>query len=248
MRQELFSIGMDAGSPEIQLSHTNGRVWDYQPSPDGESVVFSAINSLKGIDLWMVQRDGSNQHKLLDCGGDRCSSPAWSPLIQELAFTRESIGLAPNGPKGALRIWILDSKTGQAAPLFSDPEKVGDEAKWSPDGQWLSFWNGAQGGIQIVNRKTGTTILLESTNGDSGSWSSDGQYLYYTNLVSERGDFRNTLLRADIRNGAISTILGGNVEGDKFSVGNPVCSPKGKMVVVPLQPDIKMPDKELFFT
>jgi len=244
--RELFSYGLEDGSPGMQVSHTNGRVFDYQTSPDGESVVFSVLNDLGDIDLWIVQRDGSNQRKLLDCGADRCSTPAWSPVLHELAYTRESAGLDPNGPKGAPRIWILDVKSEQTAPLFSDTQKIGYGPKWSPNGQWLSIWNGSQGGIEVVNRNTGDTFMLESANGDVGCWTQDSQFLYYSNMVSGEAGFRNVILRADISNRSISTILGGNVEGGGFSIGSPVCSPTDQWVVVTLQENVQIPGRQLF--
>lgn len=244
--QELFSFDLEDGSPRMQISQTNGNVFDFQASPDGDQVVFSALNELFGIDLWIVQRDGSNQRKLLDCGSDRCSTPAWSPILQELAYTREGAGIDPNGPNGAPRIWILDITSGQTSPLFADPQKIGYGPKWSPDGQWLSIWNGTQGGIEVVNRNSGETFMLESANGDVGSWTFNSQFLFYSNLVSGEAGFRNVILMADISNRSISTIVGGNVEGDGYSVDNPVCSPKDNLVAVKIQPNVKIPGAELF--
>jgi Tol biopolymer transport system component len=244
--QELFTYGMEAGSSEYQLTQTQGRVYDYQHSPDGESVVFSAINDQKGIDLWIVQRDGSNQHKLLDCGADRCTTPAWSPISQELAYTREGAGLDPNGPKGVPRIWILNIQSGQTSPLFTDLQKIGYGPKWSPDGQWLSIWNGSQGGIEVVNRETGNTFLLESASGDAGTWTQNSQFLYYDNTVVGETSFHNVVLRADISNQTVSTILGGNVEGGGLSVSNPVTSPTDKWVAVTIQENVQIPGRELF--
>jgi hypothetical protein len=244
--QDLFSYGLEDGSPEVQVSHTNGRVYDYQTSPDGETIVFSEVNDLNGIDLWIVQRDGSNQHKLLDCGADRCSTPAFSPILHELAYTREGAGLDPNGPKGVPRIWILDMQSGQTAPLFTDLQKIGYGPKWSPDGQWLSIWNGSQGGIQVVNRKTGDTFMLESANGDSGTWTQNSKYLYYANTVSGETGFHNVVLRADISSQTVSTILGGNLEGGGLSVGNPVASPTDTWVAVTIQENVQIPGRILF--
>jgi len=242
---ELFALKLDGEASGIQLTHTNGRIYDYSVSPDGESIVFSVLNDQKGIDLWMVQRDGANQHKLLDCGKDQCSTPTWSPTTQELAYTRESAGLDSNGPMRVTRVWILDEQSGQTAMLFADPHQVGEGPMWSPDGQWISMWNSVQRGILVVNRKTGGTFFLESSNGDAGSWSEDSRFLYYSNMVSGQAGFRYVVLRADIRNRSISTIFGGNVEGGGLSVDHPICSPVEKWVAVTIQPDIQIPGKEL---
>lgn len=243
---ELFAIGLDDGSSENQLTQTNGRIYDYKVSPDGETVIFSVMNDLKGIDLWLVQRDGSGQQELLDCGADRCSTPDWSPISQELVYTREGSGLTPDGSKGSPRIWIIDIKSRQTAPLFTDPQKIGYGPEWSPDGQWLSIWNGLQGGIQIVNRKTGETFMLESANGDVGCWSPDSQFLYYSNMVSGEAGFRNVILRADVSDMSISTIIGGNVEGGGLSINSPACNPTDKRIAVTIQPNVKIPGAELF--
>ncbi len=243
---ELFTIGLDDASAEKQLTYTNGRVWDYQSSPDGEAIVFSVVNDLEGTDLWMIQRDGSNQHKILDCGADHCSTPAWSPVTQELAFSRESIESDPNVQKKSTRIWVMDLKSMLTVPLFVDPEKSGYSPKWSPDGLWLSILDESHGGIQVVNRETGETLLLESANGNAGSWSPDSQFLYYSDIVSGETGFRNVVLKADIRNKSISTFFGGNFEGGGLSVDNPVCNPQETEIVVSAQPNVKIPGKELF--
>ena len=243
---ELFTIGLDDGtSSGKQLTHTNGQIFDYIVTPDGEAVIFSAVNDLKGSDLWMVQRDASNQHKILDCGADLCSTPALSPISQELAYTRESAGTNPNGSKKAPRIWILDVSSGQTAPLFVDPKKIGYGPKWSPNGQWLSISSGSKGGIQVVNRKSGDTYFLESSNGDTGCWSPDSQYLYYSDMVSGEGGFRNVILKADIGSRSIITFFGGNAEGGGISVDNPVCDPQGKWLAVTVQPNVSISGKEL---
>jgi Tol biopolymer transport system component len=243
--QELFSFGLGDGSAGFQLTHSSGRINDYQVSPDGESVVFSAANVQKGIDLWMVNRDGSNQHQLLDCGIDQCITPAWSPTLQELAYTREIAGTAQNGPRQAPRIWIYDVKSGQSASLFADTQKVGYGPKWSPDGQWLSIWDNLKNTIEVVNRQSGETFALPSSNGDTSSWTPDSQFLYYSNMVTGSAGFHNVVFGADIGKRSVATIFGGNVEGGGQSLDNPVCSPDGTWVAVTAQPDVRIAGKEL---
>jgi Tol biopolymer transport system component len=244
--KELFTISLADDPAAAQLTYTNGLVFDFQASPDGEQVAFSVVNDQKGFDLWIIGRDGSNQRMLLECGLDRCSAAAWSPDQHELAYTRESAGVDPDGPRGAPRIWILDVQSGQTAALFSDSQKIGYGPKWSPDGQWLSIWNGVEGGIQVVNRKSGETFLLPSSNGDVGCWTADSQYLYYSDMVGGEAGFRNVVYRADIASQTITTMLGGNVEGGGLSVDGPECSLTDAWVAVRVQPNVKIPGAELF--
>jgi Tol biopolymer transport system component len=243
--QELYSVGLDGESSLKQLTYSNGDVFDFEILPEGEAILYSALNDSGGTDLWIVQRDGSGAHILLECGSDRCTTPTASPAAPEIAYTRESAGLDPNGPKGAPRVWILDEITGQTTPLFADPQKIGHGPVWSPDGKWLSIWNGIEGGIMVVQRQTGDTMMLESSNGDSGSWSPDSQSLYYTNMIQGMGSFRNVVLKADIAQGTVATVMGKDVESGGLSIGVPVCDPTGKWVAVTIQPDPRIPGREL---
>jgi hypothetical protein len=243
--QELFTIGIKDNKQLNQLTYTDGKVFNFTPSPDGEQVIFALQNENHGMDFWIINRDGSDQRMLLDCGSDRCSTAAWSPVSQEIAYTRESAGLDPQGAKGAPRIWMLDLDSGETAPLFEDSQKIGYGPIWSPDGKWLSIWNGVEGGVQIINRQSGEITLLESANGDTGCWSADSAILYYANIVVGESAFHNVILKADIHQGTIETILGGNIEGEGLSYDNPACHPSENLVAASIQPNTKIPGKEL---
>ena len=243
--QELFSLGLDDNGSLQQITQSDGRILNYAVSPNGEQIIFSARNDDYGADLWMVNRDGSDQHLLLDCGGDRCSTAAWSPVSLEVAYTREAAGLNPEGAKGAPRIWMLNLDSLQTASLFEDDQKIGYGPNWSPDGKWLSIWDGAAGGVTVINRQSGETFLLESSSGDTGCWSADSQALYYANLIVGESSFHNVVLKADIANRTIETVLGSNLEGEGLSYDNPECHPILNLLAASIQPNTKIPGKYL---
>ena len=243
--QELFSIGLEKDSPLQQITQSDGRILNYAVSSNGEWIIFSARNDDFGADLWMVERDGSGQRLLLDCGGDRCGAADWSPVSNEVAYTREAAGLKPEGAKGAPRIWMLNLDSLETAPLFDDDQKIGYGPNWSPDGKWLSIWDGAGGGVTVVNRQSGETFLLGSSSGDTGCWSADSSALYYANLVVGESSFHNVVLKADIANRTIETVLGGNLEGEGMSYDNPECHPFLNQVAASIQPNTKIPGKYL---
>ncbi len=166
--QEIYSIDIAGASEAQQLSQTDGKVFNFAVSADGSRILMAVTNDQTGVDLWIMQRDGSGQRKLLDCGSDRCSTAAWSPASSEIAYTRESAGLDPQGAKGAPRIWLLDADSGETSPLFTDSQKIGYGPLWSPDGKRISVWNGVEGGVQVINRQSGEIILLESASGVTG--------------------------------------------------------------------------------
>jgi hypothetical protein len=250
---DLFTYALDGQSAAVQLSHTNGRIYDYQVSPDGETAAFSVYNERGGIDLWTVQRDGSGERLLLDCGADRCTTPAWSVSL-ELAYTRESAESDAEGTWGAPRVWILDLRSGQTAPLFADPRQTGFGPKWSPDGQRLSIWNGLAGEIEVVKRASGETFGLKSAandiaprggEGSAGSWTADSLSLYYAETVAGETSFLNLVLRADVRKGTAVTVFGGSALGGGLSVSGPVPSPADGAVAVTLQENVRIPGKKL---
>lgn len=244
-KQDLFSFHLDAAGIATRLTRTDGRVFDYEPAPDGESLAFSVRNDQNGLDLWIVQRDGTGQSMLLNCGPDRCSTPAWSPVSNELAYTRESQGLTPDSPPGVSRVWILDLTSKQTAPLFSDAQMVGYSPQWSPDGQWLSIWDGAKSGIRVVNRGSSETILLETLSGDTGCWSSNSQSIFYSQIIIGETGFHNVILQANLSKGTIETIFGGSLDREGLSLDYPACHPAERLVVVAAQPNIKIPGRAL---
>ncbi|MDK2982039.1 MAG: hypothetical protein PWQ55_2386 [Chloroflexota bacterium] len=244
-QQELFALGLEESSPLQQLTESDGRIVNYAVSPNGEQIIFSALNDEYGADLWMVNRDGSDQRLLAACGGDRCSAAAWSPVSREVAYTREAAGLEPQGAKGAPRVWMLNLDNLETAPLFDDDQKIGYGPNWSPDGKWLSIWDGVNGGVTVVNRQSGETFLLDSSSGDTGCWAPDSSALYYANLIVGESSFHNVILKADIAERTIETVLGGNVAGEGLSYDNPACHPSLNQVASSIQPNTKIPGKNL---
>ena len=243
--EEVYRIDLTGQEDPVPFSQTGGKVFDFNVAADGERVVLSVNNDKTGVDLWVINRDGSGQRKLLDCGSDRCTRAAWSPAGNEIAYTRESSGLDPQGSKGVPRTWILDVDSGETAPLFDDDQKIGYGPLWSPDSKWLSVWNGVDGGIQIINRQTGEISLLPTQSGDTGCWSADSSALFYTNLVIGESSFHNVINKADIANGTIQTVMGGNLSGEGLSYDNPACHPSRNLLAVSIQPNPKIPGKNL---
>ncbi len=243
--QELYAFDMDGQTPPRRITNTKGQVYNYKASPDGEQIALTLVNVEKGMDLWFINRDGSDLRMGLNCGVDRCMTPTWSPDMKEIIYTRQNAGLEPDGPPGAPRTYILDLSTGQTAPLIDDSQVIGFDAAWSPDGKWLSIWNGAKGGIQIVNRESSEGFLVESFSGNLGSWSPDSRSLYFANTIIGESSYRSVVFRADIDTRTIDTILGGNLSGQGASYENPVVNPADGSLAVAVQPNVRIPGRRL---
>ncbi|MEO5859547.1 MAG: S9 family peptidase [Pyrinomonadaceae bacterium] len=120
-------------------------VWigDPQISPDGTQAAFVrvSVNPAKtnyDTSIWTVRVDGSGEPSRIT-GGNRDTTPRWSPDGRFLAFVRS--GEAP-GPASAPQIYLLPTSGGEAFQLTNVPRGAGG-AVWSPDGKSLAFGSSA---------------------------------------------------------------------------------------------------------
>lgn len=228
--RELWSKTVDAGQSE-QLTSTNGKIWDFTVSPDGSQILYSLMNANEGLDLWVMNRNGTGVRKALDCQYDRCSSAAWSLDRIMIAFNREPAGLGPGQGFGPPRIWLFNIQTGETYPLFADTQKLGYGASWSPDGARLAYVDPQVPGIRIIHMQTGQEIFLPSLMGTVGEWSPDGKRMLFINITQPDTDPHVRVYLADLDSQDISTIQG--ILSDRsLEFGMPVWSPDGKEMIV----------------
>ena len=91
--RELWSVAVGGGEPKA-LTGTGGMIYDFAVSPDGETIAYTVVNEQTGIDLWLMNRDGSNQRLAVNCAADRCITPNWAPDGSRLAYSRQNAGIA----------------------------------------------------------------------------------------------------------------------------------------------------------
>jgi len=216
------------GTPK-QLTQTEGSVYDYAVSPNGEQIVYSVINEASGIDLWVMTDAGESARKLLDCGPERCLVPAWSPDGKRLAYSRQSAGLTPGGPLGPPRVWILELSNDQTGQLYENDQVLGWGPTWSPDGNWIAAYDGTSTRIRVLNVQTKKEILLPSLMGTTGSWSPDGKRMLYNDLKIAGEQTHATLYLADFATEEISSAFTDDPADVNYGIPN--WSPDGAWVV-----------------
>jgi Tol biopolymer transport system component len=204
---EIWVVDKDGSSPR-RLFEIETSVFDFDTSSNGEFIVYSAFNGQKGLDLWFVDRNGVSSTKLLDCGTGRCSTPSISPDSKRVAYTREAPGLSPTDAPGAPRIFILGLENKQDGPLFEDSQILGYGPRWSPDGKWLSSFDGLQDLIRVVSFETGEQVLLPSMIGTTLSWSPDSNRLAFIDVKDTPSGPRTVVNIADFKTGEIKNLLG----------------------------------------
>ncbi len=244
-QRELISIPYRGGASQ-QITHTSGRVFEFSVSPSGDEIAYAALNEQQGIDLWLIGRAGENPRLLLECGAGRCSSPAWSPDGQAIAYNRAD-PFGASGQFGATRSRIIHLPSGEDRPLFSGSEQIGYGAAWSPDGKWLASYDGISATLHVVKLETGEDVILTSNYGMTGTWSPDSRYFFYASVITNVNNEPRTLLyRADFQTGDIETLLGKEADSLDAAFALPAWSPRGNQFVIGLRTDSSGPARQLW--
>ncbi|MBK7932548.1 MAG: S9 family peptidase [Acidobacteria bacterium] len=118
-------------------------VGDPQVSPDGSTVAFVkvTVNAAKtnyDTSIWSVSTSGNEEPRRIT-GGNRDTTPRWSPDGKSLVFVR-----SPETPAAgaAPQLFMLSMAGGDSWAFTSLPRGAGSPV-WSPDGKWIAFGNSA---------------------------------------------------------------------------------------------------------
>ncbi|MBI4926477.1 MAG: PD40 domain-containing protein [Anaerolineae bacterium] len=195
------------GDEPRQVSFTDGRVFDFTVGRSGEEIIYSVINDQGGTALWIMNRSGEDVRELLDCAADWCANPAISPDGRQVAYARRLAGVNPGSAPGIPRVWMLDRASGITRQLFANPNIIGSEPQFSPDGRWLVFYDGIEVGLRLVELASNQDFLLPSNLGMTAGWSPDGLDLFFNRVVEDEATGNSTLYRYAISTQQISKVI-----------------------------------------
>ncbi|MCY4410256.1 MAG: hypothetical protein OXC27_07315 [Caldilineaceae bacterium] len=195
-------MGADVSSQALTPSDVS--VWDFAPSPDGRQVAYGALGELGFSDLRLIDLSSGQDRPLLACEKASCSGPSWSADGQFLAYTRRSVNALASGVLSPPRIWIMDVASGETAPIFSDSQRLGLEARWSADGEWLCFVAPEEQQLAVYSLKVGEagqTSFYPSATGETCSWDRSRARLYTTDFRQSGDEWMTHLIAIDVEGG-----------------------------------------------
>ncbi len=165
------------------LTNSSSGVEDFAVRPDGRAIVYSQTNPDHTSDLWLLDLAAGQSRPLTRCVNAVCSAPAWTPDGSRIVYQRQEFNTGQAVGSGEVRAWIVDPETLQTGLLFDDPQQLGAEPLWSPDGQRVAVFDAASGGIRVHDLQDGTDTIIPSQVGSVGVFSPDGSRLVYPVLV-----------------------------------------------------------------
>jgi TolB protein len=159
-----------SGAHLQQLTNADSSSSQPQFSADGRHIVFERppASGRGGMDLWVMNADGSGQHRVASTRAEVMASPAWSPSGTRIAH-------AGGG------IWVVGVDGHHVRRLTR-----GDDADpaWSPNGRWIAFDRSSDHSkklqIWVVPAKGGRARNLGAGNSASEpEWSPDGRRIAF---------------------------------------------------------------------
>jgi hypothetical protein len=162
-RPAIFSVRSDGSAPAF-LALSRALDWQLAPSPDRRTLLIPHYHA-GGIDLVLMNYDGTGWTNITNAAWRRHWSAAWSPDGQRIAFQ-----MTVDGERG---VHIMNRDGSGAVRV---PGVDGGFVSWAPDGEKLVSNDTA--GVFTVNLDGSGKRYL--ANGSRAKWSPDGSVIAFS--------------------------------------------------------------------
>ena len=182
---QIFSAWFDAETKKVQTEVVTEAVADvifFAVSPAGQ-LAYTVQEGEMDTAVWLY---GRSPQQLLFCERASCDQLVWHPDGRRLVYERREAA-APGSP----RLWWLDTETGETMTVLADGEIVSSGARFSADGQWISYVVRETEGVEVYHFDDGRRFNFSSATGRAAVWSPVADSLIisdYDVLVFHDGD------------------------------------------------------------
>ncbi len=185
----------------IRLTNAPKGVVDYAPAPDGRKIVYIEMDENLEYNLRLVNVDGANNRVIVPCKSAVCSQPVWSADGGRIVYE-----YMPQSEEGASlpALWWFDLETNKSQPVFQESRLPGSNARWSPDGAWMSY--SSPDGIKLIHFESGETRVIKNALGAAAEWSPDGKFILLRDVVIENERFITQLFLYEIKSQKMAQI------------------------------------------
>jgi Tol biopolymer transport system component len=168
---QVFTID-PGGGPATQLTHVSAKRAAAVPdtSPDGSRIVYES-NQSGAFSIWMMNADGSAQHRLTHRKGVEDFLPSWSPNAAKILFSRCAEPLGPGNPVSC-GIAVMNANGSHQRTLLKSGHRFNLKAQFSPNGEKIVFSSdraGFQSAIWVM-KANGSSLRRLTRPGLRASW------------------------------------------------------------------------------
>ena len=225
---QLFSMSINDRSPE-QLTWNDSSIRNYFSSPITPEVLYTTIEGANSR-IWLLNLVTGETLLLLDCVDAICANPTWLTDATGILYQRQDfpsldnyLGYEPFYPS----IWWLDIDSLQTEPLFQDAQLPGVNPRFSPDGEYLSYFSISPMMVQIYHLESGQRHSIPSQTGMPPTWSPDSDRVFLAEIREDQGVYQNLLVYYNIKTETL-TWLDADPSANDI---NPAWSPDGEWIV-----------------
>lgn len=206
---QIFLKNLDTGEiTQLTYSgHNRFPIW----SPDGSKVAFVSSTEENKEDIYIMDRDGTNQEPIVATSADELM-PDWSPDGKQIAFssyTRDTIS----------EIYSVDIDT-KTIEQLTNTAKWDYSPAWSVNGKYIVFTFGEPDSrSQIYTMNNDGTDFRQITSDEAGYFNHSPVWCPDDNcIIFNGGKGGSELLLFDLNSHAVSPLLGDVFESELLQV------------------------------